>query len=117
MSLVVFATPMSSCSEESDDDRMSTAAVADEVEYNAAAAPPPMLVEEAVATDVVVVVVVVVVAASPNRANAAFAANSLTDKLSLFDNVALPTLVRLSTIFDPLSNGRFFGMLLVYPEL
>jgi hypothetical protein len=48
-----------------------------------------MLVEEAVATDVVVVVVV---AASPNCANAAIAANSLTDKLSLFDNTALPTL-------------------------
>jgi hypothetical protein len=116
MSLVVSATPMSSCSEESDDDKVvSTVAVADKVEYNAASATvAPMLVDEAVATDVVVVVVV---AASPNRANAAFAANSLTDKLSLFDNAALPTLVRLSTIFDPLRNGRFFGMLLVYPEL
>jgi hypothetical protein len=55
--------------------------------------------------------------ALPNRANAAFAANSLIDKLSLCDSAALPTLIRLSTIFDPLSNGRFFGMLLVYPEL
>ena len=65
---------------------MSTAAVADEVEYNAAAA-APMLVEEAVATDVVVVVVAV--AASPNCANAAFAANSHTDKLSL-SSIILP---------------------------
>ena len=103
MSLLLLANPMSPCSEESDDNKVvSTIAVADDE--------APMLVDEAVATDVVV-------GALPKRANAAFAANSLTDKLSLFISAALPTLVRLSTIFDPLSNGRFFGMLLVYPEL